>query len=189
MHVFLTSALVDSERSASRPGQLTPRERSPFNHCIGAWVGHTAGLVKNDANSSHRTRVTGNATYTKLNTETQWKCEHANCPESAEPNSCSRHNWLAYFCDDQARPPVVGFFLFGGGGRLSPLGMSAPVWPTVPAPDDYDDCEAVGGMSGRGNWSTRRKPASVPLCTPQIPQYLTRARTLAAVVGSQRLTD
>jgi hypothetical protein len=31
---------------------------------------------------------------------------------------------------------------------------------------------------GRGNRSTRRKPAAVPLCPPQIPHELTWARTL-----------
>jgi hypothetical protein len=41
---------------------------------------------------------------------------------------------------------------------------------------------------GRGNWSIRRKPAPVPLCTPQIPHDLTWDRTRAAVVGSQQLT-
>jgi hypothetical protein len=35
IHVFLTSALVGGEWSASRPGH--------FN-CIGGWVGHRAGL-------------------------------------------------------------------------------------------------------------------------------------------------
>jgi hypothetical protein len=31
-------------------------------------------------------------------------------------------------------------------------------------------CGAVGGMKiGKGNWSTRRKPAPAPLCPPQIP--------------------
>jgi hypothetical protein len=38
----------------------------------------------------------------------------------------------------------------------------------VPAPGDYDDGE-IGGMIGRGNRSTRRKPAPVPLCPPQTP--------------------
>jgi hypothetical protein len=38
----------------------------------------------------------------------------------------------------------------------------------VPAPGDYDDVE-IGGMIGRGNRSTRRKPAPVPLCPPQTP--------------------
>jgi hypothetical protein len=35
---------------------------------------------------------------------------------------------------------------------------------------DDGDCGAIGGMKiCRGNRSTRRKPASVPLCPPQIP--------------------
>jgi hypothetical protein len=42
---------------------------------------------------------------------------------------------------------------------------------------DEGDCEAIGGMKiGRGNWSTRRKPAPAPLCPPQIPHDQTRAR-------------
>jgi hypothetical protein len=47
-----------------------------------------------------------------------------------------------------------------------------------------DECRAVGGILGRGNRSTRRKPAPVPLCPPQIPNDLTRALE----VGSRRLT-
>jgi hypothetical protein len=35
--------------------------------------------------------------------------------------------------------------------------------------DDYDDGEFGGMMIGLGNRSTRRKPAPVPLCPPQIP--------------------
>jgi hypothetical protein len=76
-----------------------------------------------------------------------------------------------------------------GGVRLSPLGTSATIWPIVSAPDDDDDeYEAVGGMRiGRGNRSTRRKPAPVPLRLQRIPHDLTRARTRAAAVGSRRL--
>jgi hypothetical protein len=40
---------------------------------------------------------------------------------------------------------------------------------------------------GRGNRSTRRKPAPVPLCPPQIPHDLNWDRTRAAAVGSLRL--
>jgi hypothetical protein len=40
----------------------------------------------------------------------------------------------------------------------------------VPATGDYDDGEIGGMMIGRGNRSTRRKPALVPLCPPQTPQ-------------------
>jgi hypothetical protein len=42
-------------------------------------------------------------------------------------------------------------------------------------------------MIGRGNRSTRRKPAPVPLCPPQTP-HATRTGTRATAVGSQRLT-
>jgi hypothetical protein len=37
----------------------------------------------------------------------------------------------------------------------------------VPATGDYDD--GIGGVIGRGNRSTRRNPAPVPLCPPQTP--------------------
>jgi hypothetical protein len=56
----------------------------------------------------------------------------------------------------------------------------------VSAPGDYDNGE-IGGMIGRGNRSTRRKPAPLPLCPPQTP-HAARTRTRAAAVGSQRLT-
>jgi hypothetical protein len=50
---------------------------------------------------------------------------------------------------------------------------------------DEGDCGAIGGMkSGRGNRSTRRKPAPAPFCSPQIPLDQTRAQTRAAAVGS-----
>jgi hypothetical protein len=54
---------------------------------------------------------------------------------------------------------------------LSLLGMSATIWPIVLAPDD--ECGAVSGTRiGRGNRSTQ-KPATVPLCPPQITCDLT----------------
>jgi hypothetical protein len=56
----------------------------------------------------------------------------------------------------------------------------------VPAPGDCDDREGEM-MIGRGNQSTRRKHASVPLCPPQNP-HAARTRTRAAAVGSQQLT-
>jgi hypothetical protein len=43
---------------------------------------------------------------------------------------------------------------------------------------DEDDCGAIGGIKiGRGNQSTRRKPAPAPLCPPQIPHNQTRSVT------------
>jgi hypothetical protein len=62
--------------------------------------------------------------------------------------------------------------------------------PLGKAPGDCDDDEEFGGMKiGKGNRSTRRKPAPSPFCPPQIPLDETRARTRAAAVGSQRLTS
>jgi hypothetical protein len=41
---FLTSVLVGSEWSVSRPGHLTLGERAPGTHWIGGWVVPRAGL-------------------------------------------------------------------------------------------------------------------------------------------------
>jgi hypothetical protein len=76
--------------------------------------------------------------------------------------------------------------IVGGGVQLGPLATAATNWPIVPAPGDYDDRE-IGGMIGKGNRSTRRKPAPMLLCLPQTP-HAARTRTRAAAVGSQRLT-
>jgi hypothetical protein len=74
----------------------------------------------------------------------------------------------------------------GGGVQSGPVGTVATNRLIVPVPGDYDDGE-IGGMIGRGNRSTRRKPAAVPLCPPQTP-HAVRTRTRTAAVGSQRLT-
>jgi hypothetical protein len=50
---------------------------------------------------------------------------------------------------------------------------------------DGDECGTVGGMSGRGNRSTRRKPAPAP----QVPHDLAGAQTQAAALGNRRLTN
>jgi hypothetical protein len=81
------------------------------------------------------------------------------------------------------------YFLTGiavGAIQWGPLGTEATNRLIVPAPGYYDDAE-IGGMIGRGNRSTRRKPAPVPLCPPQIP-HAARTRTQGAAEGSQRLT-
>jgi hypothetical protein len=66
----------------------------------------------------------------------------------------------------------------GGGVQLGPLGTAATNRPIVPAPGDYDDGK-IGRMIGRGNRSTRRKPAPVPVCPPQTP-HAARTRTRVA---------
>jgi hypothetical protein len=78
---------------------------------------------------------------------------------------------------------ITVFFSWGGTYVTRYCGH---FWPIVqPQMIDEGDCGAIGGMKiGRGNRSTRRKPAPAPLCPPQIPLDQTRA----AEVGSQRLT-
>jgi hypothetical protein len=76
-----------------------------------------------------------------------------------------------------------------GGVRLSPLGTSATVVLLYQPRVMDDDYGAVGGMRiGRGNRSTLRKPAPVPLCPPQIPHDQTWDRSRPVAVGSQQLT-
>jgi hypothetical protein len=57
------------------------------------------------------------------------------------------------------------FYLHIGGWKQGPLDTAATNRPIVSAPGDYDNGE-IGGMIGKGNRSTRRKPAPVPLCPP-----------------------
>jgi hypothetical protein len=97
------------------------------------------------------------------------------------------HYFLLYFsCASQRsglnmrRAVFIFYFFFLGGVRLtlSPLGTSATVGLLYQPRMIDDDYEAVGGMRiGRGNRSTRRKPAPVPLFPPQIPHDLTWDRT------------
>jgi hypothetical protein len=44
VHIFLTSAMVGGEWSASRPGRFTPGERAPGIYWIGDWMGPRFGL-------------------------------------------------------------------------------------------------------------------------------------------------
>jgi hypothetical protein len=44
IHIFLTSALVGGEWSASRLGRFTSGERAPGAHWIEDWVGSRTGL-------------------------------------------------------------------------------------------------------------------------------------------------
>jgi hypothetical protein len=58
---FLNSVLDGGEWSASRPGRVLPRERTPGTHWIGGWVGLRAGLdtgqIKPFASTGDRTPV------------------------------------------------------------------------------------------------------------------------------------
>jgi hypothetical protein len=71
------------------------------------------------------------------------------------------------------------FLTILSGVRLSLFGTVAATGPLCqPQMLDDGDCEAIGGMKiDRGNRSTWRKPAPVPLRAPEIPYDLTGART------------
>jgi hypothetical protein len=58
--------------------------------------------------------------------------------------------------------------------------------PIVPALGDYDDGE-IGGMIGRGNRRTRRKPAPAPLCPPQTPHVA--GRNASGSLTTSRVTQ
>jgi hypothetical protein len=80
------------------------------------------------------------------------------------------------------------FLIILSGLRLSSLGTAATTG-LLYQPRMIDDCGAIGGMKiGRGNRSTRIKPAPAPLCPPQITHDQAQSRTRVAAVGIQRLT-
>jgi hypothetical protein len=73
---------------------------------------------------------------------------------------------------------IACFLVSEGGVSLGPM-VLRPLFGLLYQPRmiDDDECGAVGGMRlGRRNRSTRRKPAPVPHCPPQIPHDLTWAR-------------
>jgi hypothetical protein len=84
---------------------------------------------------------------------------------------------------------ICVLFLFNwysrGGFQFGSLSTAATNRPILPAPGDHDDGE-IGGMIGRGNQSTWRKPALVLLCPPQTP-HAARTQTWATAVRNQRL--
>jgi hypothetical protein len=82
------------------------------------------------------------------------------------------------------------FVILLSGVRLSPLCTAATTGLLYQSQMiDVGDCGAIYGMKiGKGNLSTRRKRAPVPLCPPQIPQVLHCAPTHAAAVETQWLT-
>jgi hypothetical protein len=108
------------------------------------------------------------------------------CPIAMLPILITRDQVLLRFLKVQG----LDLFFILSGVRLSALGTAA-TFDLLYQPQMIDDGDSgvPGGIKiGRGNRSTRRKPAPVPLCPPQIPHDLTRVRTRAAAVGSQRLT-
>jgi hypothetical protein len=86
--------------------------------------------------------------------------------------------------------PLILIFLIcivGGGDQTGSTRHVGHLLAYCTCPGDCENGE-FGGMNGRGNRSTRRKPAPTPLCPPQISLDQHRDWTRAAAVGSQRLT-
>jgi hypothetical protein len=101
------------------------------------------------------------------------------------------HFHSTIFLHDTVLRHIITYCLRGGGGCSWFHLVRRPLIGLLYQPRmvDDDECGAVCGMRiGRGNRSTRRKPAPVPLCPSQIPHDLTWAWTRAAAVGSRPLT-
>jgi hypothetical protein len=100
-----------------------------------------------------------------------------------------RH-WNGWTVPKSAPPIWTGLilFLFGWSGNESTVTEATTGLLQQSRIMMYNECEAVDGMHGRGNRLSRRKPAPVPLCPPQIPHDLTLVRTLASEVERRRLT-
>jgi hypothetical protein len=85
---------------------------------------------------------------------------------------------------------VYPSFSFLGWGETWVHLVNRPLTGLLYQPRMIDDeSGAVGRMEiGWGNRSTRRKPAPLPLCPPQIPHDLIWAWNRAAALGSRRQT-
>jgi hypothetical protein len=93
-----------------------------------------------------------------------------------------------------ARSPFFLFFnwYLGVESNWIHSALRPPIGLLCQPHGDYDDGE-IGGMIGRGNRSTGKKPAPVPLCPPQTPRssslyrvsYPDSALRIAVVVNLQ----
>jgi hypothetical protein len=125
----------------------------------------------NVQNVSARCNIWSVKTYTVfMELHPSWDCSSRSDPV-CNRISCSQEPTIGFYSESLESipyPHTISFFLFGIVGvavQLGPLGTAVTNRPIVPAPDNYDDGE-IGGMIGRGNLSTRRKTAPVPLCSP-----------------------
>jgi hypothetical protein len=102
-------------------------------------------------------------------------------------NACACFEW---FEEDVNGFKYTVFFSFVGWGETSAHLVRRPLIGLLYQHGMINEYETFGGMRlGKGNRSTRRKPAPVPVSSPQIPRDLTWDRTRAAVVGSRQPTS
>jgi hypothetical protein len=112
------------------------------------------------------------------------------CMEYDGQLMCSQERSTASYWETYESTPC---FQFSGVGWDWVHTAYGPLFGLLYQPRMIDDERGtVGGMRiGRGNGSTRSKPAPVPLCPPQIPHYLNYDRTRAArggKLGINRIT-
>jgi hypothetical protein len=109
----------------------------------------------------------------------------------AYPTNSSEHG--SYNIADSRSPSeeISRFFILLMGWDWVHL-VLRPLFGLLSQPqmtDDDDDCGAISEMRiCNGNRTTRRKPAPVLLCPPQISHDLSWVGTRASAVGRQRLT-
>ncbi|PNF15140.1 hypothetical protein B7P43_G15577 [Cryptotermes secundus] len=144
----------------------------------------TASLQINQAQQMHINQQGQQIQVTAL----EFHCEHHDSltfrwlrylPLSLLPFVRGNYNCILLPLEYVAAHP---FLVFSSGVILSPFGTVA----TTRLP--YQPQMIADGICDRGNRSTRRKPAPVPLCPSQIPRDPTWARARAAPVGNRRLT-
>jgi hypothetical protein len=124
------------------------------------------------------------------------KATRRNILEDTILHSHRHENLKSYIINWTFRPCCIPDELFVYNSYL-PIGLEwnrvhyyyDHYWPILPSlMIDGDDCGTISEMNDRGNRSTRKKRAPVPLWPPQIREALTRARRRVAAVRSWQLT-
>jgi hypothetical protein len=166
------TVMIPTLYSSSNAGHFSSGQRARCEHCVGGRVVLRAGLNA----VAYRKIPSLPRVVMRPNTSSYFIYKSL-------PNNL----WLCVWFHE---PSKVIFIIILSVVRLSPLGIAATTSLLYQSQMINDgDCGAIGGMKiGRENRSTRRKPTPVPLCSPQIPHDVIRARTQAAAVGNQRLS-
>jgi hypothetical protein len=82
------------------------------------------------------------------------------------------HFFTQLFCIKTRMSLLLLLRIVGGGVQTGSTRHRGHLLSYCACPGDCEDGELFGGMKiGRGNRSTRRKPAPAPLCPPQIPMF------------------
>jgi hypothetical protein len=137
-----------------KPRPLSPREKSSETHWMGGWVGPKSVV---DAVKKRKSSC---------------PCQVSNLSRPVRsPFLCRLSLFRTYRVKTWARGPnifCVIFFFNLCCGTLCTAATADLLYQLRIIGDG--DCGEIGGMKiGRGNRSTRRKPAPASLCPPQIP--------------------